>query len=367
MMSNLLRAASLTSLTSLIIATGCVTNDDAAPTSESTHAITSGTCPPYWCGSGNSPEIDHLGMHELNVDGRPNANDFTLKPESKHPNGYLYKIRVEAAQVFADCAPSNPKCPDINYFTGNPYDGKGLDDLPLIVNHPSGSIYELRVLQEIPRTFFFARPNPASPIQTHGYYLSWDVYRPPGSKRQWKNICKAPPSDNTDTLGLDRLAVVLFEKDRVDPVSMTFKGVEDGWFNIGCATHALAKLHLTGHTEAAAKTAPELTTSLPERTAMLKMLAADYCGNGTPLTVAGVPLKWQDEYGWMHFGVSVTLEAMWTEKGASCINTPRIAANPPALNPFPNIEDDIKAACGGKRPPSCAGMPLSGHVFSGNP
>src|SRR5207302_89273 len=149
----------------------------------------------------------------------------------------------------------------------------------------------------------------------------------------FRNVCQNPPSQtdftgapNPDLLGMDAFHAVVFEGDRIDAWQKTVATtIEASWFNIGCAGSTLAKMQLTGHTHVGLQDG--LATTMDQRQTMLKMLAADYCGNGTPYTVAGQPLHWADEYNWMHAMASDALEARWTSAGADCLNTPRIEAN----------------------------------------
>jgi hypothetical protein len=119
---------------------------------------------------------------------------------------------------------------------------------------------------------------------------------------------------------------VLFEDDRIDAEAIAVTGETPGWFNIGCAGHALAKQHLLGHTVAAAKLFGVLPPPIPQRTANLKMITADYCGNGHPFTVPGQPLRWRDENLWYDTLPTLggMIEARWTDAGAACLNTPRV-------------------------------------------
>jgi hypothetical protein len=88
--------------------------------------------------------------------------------------------------------------------------------------------------------------------------------------------------------------------------------------------------------------------------AALKMLSADYCGNGTPFTVTGEPLVWRSLSG-MDFNTTPTdLEARWDQNGARCLDVPRalVTRNPAMARAFPDIETAIAQTC--PRPPRCA-------------
>jgi hypothetical protein len=87
---------------------------------------------------------------------------------------------------------------------------------------------------------------------------------------------------------------------------------------------------------------------------MLKMFTADVCGDGTSFTVHGQPLLWADANHLMGFAKpAASLEAVWTDKGAVCLDTPR----------RPELAEAIAARCGAL--PRCTDQ--KGYVISGNP
>ena len=108
---------------------------------------------------------------------------------------------------------------------------------------------------------------------------------------------------------------------------------EKGWFNLACYGAAPAKMHLLRHTSAGSNPpgGPPLTTTLPQRTAMLKAITADYCGDGTAWTADGTELQWMDANERFPTpkldlnlpGTKTMIEAVWGPKGALCLNTPR--------------------------------------------
>lgn len=150
---------------------------------------------------------------------------------------------------------------------------------------------------------------------------------------------------------------ILFGGDRYDAGTKTVTATgaaAAGWLNIACAGTALAKLHLTRHTEASQETA----TTAAERQAMLKMFTGDVCGDGTSFTVPGQPLLWADAKGLTSFTAApASVEAVWSDRGAVCLDQFRL----------PEVAAAIAAHC--KLPPPCSsvGAPAAGHVTSANP
>jgi ADYC domain len=132
-----------------------------------------------------------------------------------------------------------------------------------------------------------------------------------------------------------RHAGIFYEGDHFDPdkkmVSETV--LKDGWFNLACAGAVPAKMHLLRHTKAGSNSGAGKTTSTKQRTAMLKMMTADYCGNGKAYTADNTPLRYKDAREWYTYtddpfvpGNPATygkIEAVWGPDGALCLNDPR--------------------------------------------
>ncbi|HEY7371953.1 MAG TPA: ADYC domain-containing protein [Polyangia bacterium] len=163
-----------------------------------------------------------------------------------------------------------------------------------------------------------------------------------------EHICKGPyRSDDTLWKNIDATAIV-FAGDHYDTAEKTVSKIDEkkGWFNLACAGTAPYKMHMLRHTEAGSIT-PDGTprnTTLPQRTAMLKAITADYCGDGRGWTGDGTPLYWADAQGfyqWPSANIlgepdSRGIEAIWGPTGALCLNTPRRKPDPPApLSTYP--------------------------------
>lgn len=377
-MSNLVRVASLS-----LFAMGCMGVEDVEETKVEQKAGIG--CSSFYCGAGgNSPEIDHKGLHELDfLKGRKNREGFSVMLPLEHPNGHAYDLWVEAGRVYTKSINGGPALS----FNGTPTTDDDLDYLPIVVKNSNFvGEYQLRFV-ESGRVPYWAKPYGREHFATT-YKLIWTDNLNKDPKREWKNICSnVNVVDANGSQGMNIYHVVVFEKDRIDAPTKTVGTPEDGWVNVGCASHALAKLHLSGHTEAAQTQTQNLAipdeekfqTSTDERQAWLKMIVGDYCGNGTPFTVAGQPLEWADNRKWMWYpsdAPNVELEARWTAAGASCLNTPRTLANPTAESavaflPYHDVEEAMLDICGG-RPPECKSTDASvidtgEHMFSANP
>lgn len=312
-------------------------------------------CPDWKCGS-NSPVIDNRGFHELNLAGEKNDTGFVL--DSVTVDGVPYRIQVRGASIYLT-----------NIGTGDVKTGPGVEGAILHVRHVTSNLkYDVSIV-DATRAPMWARADGAL-SQTMTYQLGWRVSTYSGTNSGFQSLCSNPT--NLSEPGMDVYHSVVFEGDRVDGDKIKDTAVDTSWINIGCAGSGLAKMHLTGHTEGAKNLG--YVTTLAERTTMLKMLSADYCGMGVPFTVPGARLKWKDNKGWMTYSSAAnTVEAHWGPDGAKCLDKPRLQANPTPLGnetfgdgQVPNIRAQVNETCPGKVP-TCSISSTLDHLVSANP
>src|SRR5882672_10679221 len=326
--------------------------DDRPGEGTAAQATVGNDCEMSGCGNSNSPEIDHLGVHDLDLTGAvPDDNGFRIASYSK--DGKRYRPVVDKAVLTGRDLVTGA----VVLHDGGTSPTSLVGSRFIVVNDKLGTEYVIQI-DAVDSAHYWAKPNNQVMI-TPTYLVNWNTSRNGDPQGQtWKNICRSPPTDNIDTFGMNRFHVVLFEGDRISAPKKQVYAVDNRWFNIGCASHALSKQHLDGHTQGAMDASPLFSTTIAERTAHLKMLAADYCGAGVPLTMAGQPLNWRDDHSWFDYvAPAPALEARWSAGGATCLNLPRVAAHPTAESAmfFPDIEAAIKEACtaaGRSRPPA---------------
>lgn len=312
--------------TALAAVVGCATPVDEI------HQASIRECPPWGCGS-NSPVVDFRGFHDLNEKGVVNGQGYRITAFKKA--GVRYTIDVKDGRLLG-------KLWGITALQGASLVGATIE-----LAHTTGSKYVISVDAVGSTQMWASVGGVVGTLQT--YLLRW---KPVGASGQPGNVCSNPPGWNGEsTLGMNATHAVLFDGDRIDAGAKVVSGPEADWFNIGCASHALAKLALTGFVSSSAVFG--LTSTVDERTAMLKALTSDVCGTGRPFTLAGIALDWADARGSMHLSGPGTLEARWGPNGAICLDDPRItmSTNPAALADFPDVEGDIASECA--RPPSC--------------
>ena len=347
----------------ILLAFGCTTDEDLSVGVTEQGILyepgddgTGSGCPSWGCGQ-NSPVIAFFEFWDLHELGLNNAQGFRITSFRKF-NGFWwssYRPDVSNAQLLARSS------------TGDVvYSGASLVGAVFTLVHArSGATYELKVA-EVSRMPMWIPTHP----YTYTYRLQW---RGP-NQTWWTDLC----GQSVEVDSMPEFHAVLFDDDRIDADAISVTGEMADWFNIGCKSHALAKQHLLGHTKAANAMAG-ISTTINQRTANLKMLSADYCGNGHPFTVPGQPLHYHDTHtNYYTPGYSGTVEARWTAAGATCLSEPRVDAtwSQAGADTFPvwphGVEDRLAPSQGWcpSRPPACTGtiFEMQGaDIISANP
>jgi hypothetical protein len=284
-------------------------------------------------------------------DGTKNTEGFLMGGLWK--NNLEYKLRVVGTRIYG-------------VRTGaTTLSGAALAGSFFLVAHDSGLIYRIHIQQVISVPLW---GGPYKGQATEAYRFEWST---PADPEHHPNLCADPPEgkpQGPDQLGLPGEFTVVFEGNRYDSKAKTLVPADRNWFNLGCASHVLSKLFLTGHTEATGN------ATAAEQQAVLKLLTADYCGDGQSFTVGGEPLYWKTANTYMkYYGTPTTLEARWNENGPVCLDYPRLKATQSALAQqlFPDIWKAIADHCPARVPPSCADpgvIDFGGQLaMSGNP
>jgi ADYC domain len=216
----------------------------------------------------------------------------------------------------------------------------------------------------------------------------------PDCSRIYREICKH--QDLGD--GWSMLGALIFEGNQYDQQSLEVTAsavlpANDTWFNVACEGSLPAKMLLTRRTFATNLGA----IPLAEQQAFARMWAGDYCGSGQVFTRANFPLRIRPRTALGSTGSMVpshpasfdklaSIDAIWDEHGATCMNTPRLDTAVPAIDPDPETpqletwESTIRGICAeqGHPLPRCtpavapagwlpAGWGAQGYVVSVNP
>jgi hypothetical protein len=124
---------------------------------------------------------------------------------------------------------------------------------------------------------------------------------------------------------------------------MALTSSEQDIVNFACIGTVISKLYLLRHTWASSDA--DFQTTVPQRQAMLRMLTADYCGAGKSFTQNGTPIRFsaQHQPSFRKYvpEAGQSLEAVWTDQGASCIAKARLDVD----------YGDLESACAFVRKP----------------
>jgi hypothetical protein len=320
---------------------GCAEDPDLAQTQSD---IAADPCPELRCGE-NSPIVRSHPFIDLKF---ANWGDNGLRIQSfTRMNGEPLTFEVVDGRMRGR-RNTNP----VTYLADNQLIGAKLR-----VNTPTGTVWI--IVQDVDWVPMWATAPGMATGWAPIYHLQWENIG--AVFPQWKNVCTDTPANGEDFMGMHTHWSVVFERDRINATDL-YVYEDAAYFSIGCAGHTLAKLYLTGHTHSASS-AFDISRTVDQRTAMLKVLTADYCGDGTVMTVAGVKLQWKDSAGTMDYpkddsdppvSTPGLLEAKWDDEGnIICLEDPRLALGPTALGTatFGDIEDFILEHC--NRPMTC--------------
>jgi ADYC domain-containing protein len=273
-------------------------------------------CPTWGCGT-NSPIVgDGLLFDELDPTGASANRGGIRVVKAKTWDGVAISLRVQRHSL-------------IGYplAGGWPYTGEQLNGTIIRLHHDISGDYELLIekvhLQSLTFWAGAAEAVPAYTIKT----------RKLGEVLFKEFACKVDPiTADPHWSGIEH-AAIMFQGDRYDPDRKTVYETSsaDPVFNLACAATAPAKMHLMRHTRAGSYLASgtmAYDTTIKERTAMLKMFTADYCGTGQSFTVDGQPLSYDDSNHWYREATTIyaSQEALWSSEGAICLDTPRLYA-----------------------------------------
>ena len=349
-------------LLGFLATTGCLEPLTDPPATDEVEQAATGKCPDFGCGV-NGPNIDGGWFHDLNLDGEPNEKGFALIGYLRKGNA-LYTLGVTNGRLSG------------SFFLGpvgspSTVSGTALQGATFKLER-HGTIRYTATIQSVRTDAEYWAKHPdgdALPrVETYRIYVVAD------ETGIGDYLCPLP---RTVTAGPDPMpehSALVFEGDRISATNKTVSILNNNrWFNIGCEGSVIAKLHLSGHSQAAVSVG--LVTNKLERQTMLKSLVADYCGRGAPFTVGGQRLEWRSDDNMLGFFAWIPnqVEARWTPQGAACLNTPRITAHPTAASnaEFPPymLEDLIETECEANdrpRPPPCGTSSTGYHLSTFN-
>ena len=276
---------------------------------ETTAAI--GACPPLICG--NSPILGAYPFWELDETGTK-ASTNGLRILGATHGGVPQKIDVVDFKWLRQPGLGGPQ----------PINGTVIK-----VGTPDASLtYELTVTNA-PNLHYYEGGDDGTVIPA--YWVSYVAVQN-GRRRPPVDLCGKDEGSS-----LPR-PVLVFQGDRYSALTgeVFATGAAAGpWFNVACKDDALWKLALMRYVEAA-RTAV-FDSGPDERTAALRSIRADYCGDGTPMTELGTAIDWMNDLGWLTKDSDGLPEAIWGPDGAVCLGETRIP--------------DLEVPCAAELPP----------------
>jgi hypothetical protein len=201
------------------------------------------------------------------------------------------------------------------------------------------------------------------------YRFQWSKVAEDGSHGDRGELC---PYTSPDPLGPwhgRSFNAVVFEGEKYDNVThdITSTAVEptyDVAFNIACIGSLPAKQAMSRRISATGDVA-YTTTIADDRQNLARAWAAEYCGGGSSFTHQGHALRIADRRGWLSQVMvgwtgaqealsSFHVEAVWKNRKAVCLETPRMAIDDENVPADDGIWDRIREVCGAATPPRCS-------------
>lgn len=300
-------------------AAGCVVDDMALDVSD--HALEDDVFVPAgdlwndcstWDCNKNHPVLNTFRIEELNENGLAEPGGFWIT--SYVHQGVFRKLDVKGGRIFARNLQGQPIPGGDNVVGSLITVSNGIESWEIMIAAASRSLQYWNSTEHL-----------------WAYRLVYRLVSEPEIE-VYVDLCNDPPALGDEPgipEGYETYAIMI-DEERYDREAIAVDQVKPaaGWFNIACAGSALSKMVLLSFD-------PRLPlgharhTSPAQRTATLKMLTADYTGTGKAFTEPKVPLLWADASSWhplQPLPSPDTIEAIWSETGARCLNTPRVDA-----------------------------------------
>jgi hypothetical protein len=239
---------------------------------------------------------------------------------------------------------------------GNPVIGQALVGTVLKLTDQT-EIYDV-LISAVGQTPFWVgsgTPHDHAPAYTLVYQKGTTTSRPV-EFRGPRDLCAGKEPLGHEELGhnMKKELALVFRGDRFDAKTKTVSPGDECTITVACAGSAPAKMHLIRHTEAG-RVPGSYDTTQAERTTMLKAITDDICGTGVSFTRDGMNVYYAQRswYPLLPGGVVRklgTIESVWDENGAVCLDDPR------RQNEVLSLKNAILRECQHKWPnglPSC--------------
>lgn len=292
-------AAKIAMMAAMGLGSACTIDDDAL---DQTEFRTTFGCTKCNLGGSNSANVNMYPINSVHLDGAPNHKGVRF--ESIENLGGLHFGLTTVGETLAAVDPVTKQIIA---------EGTGLLGWTLHFN-ADGEPLEVEILGYNPGIGSWATNG--APIS--GYALG---YKNPINPREKLSVCP-------DLLEKpDQIAATIIRGEIYDEETRTPIPSPDS-ITIACFGNAAAKMKLMNYGPKSDFDGLGNAATVAQRQATLRMLTADYCGDGTIFTANGTPLDWRNDLGTvLPAGAPqfADIEAIWDESGALCLSTPRVA------------------------------------------
>ena len=283
--------------TTLSSASACML-DEAFEDATDLRSESTSSCSTWRCGY-NAAEINGESLSELHLGGLANASGAKIVGFVAPQNVLSYKLTVERDEFVA----RGPL---------GTLSGAGLVGSTILIKLGSGLVVPVAIAR---RELISSWAAGAAPVTAYTLVYA-DPFQPLGQS----NVCSGTLLDPLTA------AVTLIGGETYDAAKKTVNPGKTGWFTLACAGAAAAKMKLMNYGPNSDFDGHGAAATVAQRQSTLKMITADYCGDGVSYTANGTPLLWTNAEGTVTPDPAAPVgafEAAWGSSGAYCLDTPR--------------------------------------------
>ncbi|MEZ4380554.1 MAG: ADYC domain-containing protein [Nannocystaceae bacterium] len=244
---------------------------------------------------GNSPNINGAELSDVHLDAVNTSGIKVRLGTGPLPDALSFALEVDMEkETFVAVDPGDR---DVELFSGADFVGA-----KIALEMPNGGGTVTLVITDYDEEVESWAAGGAPLVAYKAEYMNGNAYT---------SLC---PSTSPENQWFTLIAGEIYDRDShlITPSSRSV--------SIACVGEAAAKMKLMDFHPQGNRGA-----SVDERTATLRMITADYCGDGTSYTATGVPVAWRDVDGMIEPPTEENyLEAIWTKDGARCLDIPRL-------------------------------------------
>lgn len=312
----------ITAISILALLASACTDDATDPSAQVFRDTFSGGCTNC---NNNSPNVNLAHVPELNLDGLENDAHLRLMG-ILDPADLVHDIDFVGDDMHAVDDDGAPVA-----------SGDGLEGWKLWLRDEDDDDVYILVLDHAT----VLSPYTNTSLSVSVFALAYEDPLDPGASLL-KSVC---PGAEPEELAVTFIAGEIYDREAIDLAGAP------RWFSLACQGGAAYKMKMLGYSPSLPLGLGPQTSTPAQRRATLKMITADYCGDGTPYTEPGVEVHWENVGGSVGgAAVSDPIEAIWSEDGALCLSNRRL----------PDPENPVHCEL-----PSCEGAPpVSGFEWT---